>query len=79
MIDYILGTTNERQLTYVGHSQGTTSFFVMASERPEYNQKIKSMHALAPVAFMKHCSNPYVWAGMPIIVAIEVRLLFYLI
>lgn len=52
MIDYILATTNFEQLQYVGHSQGTTACFVMASERPEYNDKIKMMHALAPVAFM---------------------------
>lgn len=52
MIDYILDTTGFEQLHYVGHSQGTTAFFVMASERPEYNDKIKMMHALAPIAFM---------------------------
>ncbi|XP_026468931.1 lipase 3-like [Ctenocephalides felis] len=57
MLDYILDTTGEQKLTYVGHSQGTTSFWVMASEKPEYNTKIKSMQALAPVAFMSHVTN----------------------
>ncbi|XP_026468936.1 lipase 3-like [Ctenocephalides felis] len=71
MIDYVLETTNQRSLSYVGHSQGTTSFFVMTSERPEYNQKIKSMHALAPVAYIGHCWNPYALAGMPLIIPIE--------
>lgn len=46
MIDYVLLTTNQTSLFYVGHSQGTTSFFVMCSERPEYNEKIKMMHAV---------------------------------
>lgn len=50
MIDYVLIATGQKQLFYIGHSQGTTAFFVMCSERPEYNAKIKMMHALAPVA-----------------------------
>ncbi|XP_019872675.1 lipase 3 isoform X2 [Aethina tumida] len=57
-IDYILEETNQTQLYYVGHSQGTTAFFVMASERPEYNQNIKLMMALAPVAFMSNFPHP---------------------
>lgn len=39
-------------LIYVGHSMGTTSLFVMLSEKPEYNEKIKLFIALAPVAYM---------------------------
>ncbi|KAJ8713467.1 hypothetical protein PYW07_013837 [Mythimna separata] len=52
MIDYALEKSGQERLHYVGHSQGTTSFFVMGSMRPEYNAKIISMHALAPVAYM---------------------------
>lgn len=59
MIDYALGVTGQSQVYYAGHSQGTTSFFVMASERPEYNQKIRLMSALAPVAFMSNIPNPF--------------------
>ncbi|XP_022830192.1 lipase 3-like [Spodoptera litura] len=57
MIDYVLEATGEKRLHYVGHSQGTTSFFVMGAMRPEYNDKIISMHALAPVAYMAHNRN----------------------
>jgi lysosomal acid lipase/cholesteryl ester hydrolase len=39
-------------LIYIGHSMGTTALFVMLSEMPEYNEKIKLFIALAPVAFM---------------------------
>lgn len=39
---------------YVGHSQGATEFFIMAAERPEYNDKIISMNAFAPIAFLNH-------------------------
>jgi hypothetical protein len=31
---------------------GTTAAFVLLSEKPEYNQKIKLFVALAPVAYM---------------------------
>ncbi|XP_017075154.2 LOW QUALITY PROTEIN: lipase 1 [Drosophila eugracilis] len=58
MIDYVLKKTGSQKLSYFGHSQGTTSFFVMASSRPEYNSKIHLMSALAPVAFMKHMKAP---------------------
>lgn len=30
----------------------------MCSERPEYNEKIKMMHALAPVAYMNNAASP---------------------
>ena len=58
MIDYILEKTGNKKIFYIGHSQGTTSFFVMASELPEYNNKIISMHALAPVAYCSHITSP---------------------
>lgn len=58
MIDYVLNATNQSSLFYAGHSQGTTAFFVMCSERPEYNTKIKVMHALAPVVFMSNAKSP---------------------
>ncbi|CAK1556243.1 unnamed protein product [Leptosia nina] len=57
MIDYVLGQTGKTALHYIGMSQGTTSFFVMGSLRPDYNRKIISMQALAPVAYMKHSKN----------------------
>lgn len=57
-IDYILDKTNCSKLNFIGHSQGATSFMVMASERPEYNSKIRQMHAMAPCVFMDHVYNP---------------------
>lgn len=46
MIDFVLLNTGEKDLHYIGHSQGTTSFFVMTSLRKEMNAKIRTMHAL---------------------------------
>lgn len=58
MIDYILYKTGEKSLYYIGHSQGTTTFFVMSSTRPEYNRKIRLFIALAPVAYMRNAEGP---------------------
>ncbi|KAH8339109.1 hypothetical protein KR074_004414 [Drosophila pseudoananassae] len=54
MIDYIIDVTGFSQVHYAGHSQGTTVYLVLLSERPEYNEKIKSGHLLAPCAFFEH-------------------------
>lgn len=59
IIDFILAKTGFSDMLYVGHSQGTTAFFVMGSERPEYNKKIKAQFSLAPVAYMNHMFNPF--------------------
>lgn len=71
-IDYILSKTDQSELHYIGHSQGTSTFFVMLSERPEYNNKIKMMHALAPAAFLSHCKSPLIRAIVPYISTIRV-------
>ncbi|EDW12735.1 lipase 1 [Drosophila mojavensis] len=57
-IDYVLHETNRTSLHYIGHSQGTTSFFILGSERPEYMKKIFLMQALAPIVFFKYCKSP---------------------
>ncbi|EDW12727.1 lipase 1 [Drosophila mojavensis] len=63
LIDAVLAKTGFQKLSYFGHSQGTTSFFVMASTRPEYNAKIHVMSALAPVAYMGNVESPLVALG----------------
>ncbi|XP_011498523.1 PREDICTED: lipase 3-like [Ceratosolen solmsi marchali] len=58
MIDYILIETGHKKLFYIGHSQGSTAFFVMASLLPEYNDKIHAMFSLAPIAFCSRMFSP---------------------
>lgn len=53
-IDYALKETGAEKLYYAGHSMGTTAMWVLLSEKPEYNDKIELMNALAPVAYMSH-------------------------
>ncbi|CAH0398736.1 unnamed protein product [Chilo suppressalis] len=74
MIDYALAVSGRDGLHYVGHSQGTTVFFVMGSLRPVYNQKILSMHAFAPVAYMAHNENPVFRFLAPYALRIELAL-----
>lgn len=71
MIDYVSTTTGQPKIQYVGHSQGTTTFLVMASMRPEYNDKILSAHMLSPVAFMSHLTSPFVKAIVPFVFQLE--------
>lgn len=52
VVDYVLDYTKSKKVSYIGHSQGTTQFFVLASELPEYNEKIAVSVALAPIAWL---------------------------
>lgn len=59
-IDHIITITEMKKINFIGHSQGTTSFFVMMSERPEYNEKIDKFVAYAPLVFAAHVKSPII-------------------
>lgn len=63
-IDTVLAKTAQKSLHYIGHSQGTTSFFVMLSMYPEYNDKIRSFHGMAPVMHINHPCTLCQFLGM---------------
>ena len=49
-IDFILNKTKQEQLTYIGHSQGSTSLFAGMCLKPQYfKDKIRLFIAVAPV------------------------------
>uniref|UniRef100_A0A669Q4H0 Partial AB-hydrolase lipase domain-containing protein n=1 Tax=Phasianus colchicus TaxID=9054 RepID=A0A669Q4H0_PHACC len=58
MINFVLQKTGQKQLYYVGYSQGATIAFIAFSSMPELAQKIKTFFALAPVVTMKHVKSP---------------------
>lgn len=72
-IDYILNKTNQDKLYYVGHSQGTSDFMVMASTRPEYNEKIALSILLAPVVYMDSISSSFAQIGGKMQTMLRVR------
>ncbi|XP_045765480.1 lipase 3-like [Maniola jurtina] len=59
-VNYILSETRYSKVSYVGFSQGSTTFFVMCSMRPEFNKKINHAILLAPVAWLKHTKYPLI-------------------
>ncbi|XP_041970721.1 lipase 1-like [Aricia agestis] len=59
-VDYVLSATRSPKLTYVGYSQGSTTFLVLCSLRPEYNRKIDQAVLLAPVAWLVNIKHPLV-------------------
>ena len=54
MVDYVLNTTAEKGVFYVGHSQGSTLGFTQFPRNEELSRKIKLFTALAPVARIDH-------------------------
>lgn len=61
-IDYILNITGQKDLLYVGHSMGTTSYFAMAA-RAEYFDKVRLSVLLGPIAYNSHIPQPFAQIG----------------
>lgn len=60
IIDHILAQTGHEKLTYIGHSEGTTQFFLGASLIPDYfTAKVNLFVGLAPVASTANISAWY--------------------
>lgn len=58
-IDYIISKTGHQKIYYLGYSEGTTDFYVFASERPEYNDKIRLAICVAPSAYYEGTEFPF--------------------
>ncbi|KAK7071277.1 hypothetical protein SK128_015991 [Halocaridina rubra] len=58
MLDYVLNKSGVEKLHYIGHSMGTTVFFALMSSQPQYQDRVSSMIALAPVATVTSISSP---------------------
>ncbi|XP_067409061.1 lysosomal acid lipase/cholesteryl ester hydrolase-like [Emydura macquarii macquarii] len=58
MINFILQKTGQKQLYYVGYSQGCTMAFIAFSSMPQLAQKVKMFFALAPAATVAHAKSP---------------------
>uniref|UniRef100_A0A8D0HEY5 Partial AB-hydrolase lipase domain-containing protein n=1 Tax=Sphenodon punctatus TaxID=8508 RepID=A0A8D0HEY5_SPHPU len=58
MISFILEKTGQKQLYYVGYSQGCTMGFVAFSSMPQLAEKVKMFFALAPLSTLKYSRSP---------------------
>lgn len=54
MIDYILIKTGRPKLYFIGYSAGTSEFFPLVTQKPEYNDKIIVASLMAPAIFLNH-------------------------
>lgn len=54
MLDFILNVTDKAQVPVFGHSQGNLIFYVLGSERPEYNDKVSVLVALNPICRLRN-------------------------
>ncbi|CAB3231363.1 unnamed protein product [Arctia plantaginis] len=72
MIDYVLKETGVQKIQYIGFSQGTAVFWVMMSTRPEYNEKVSAMQALAPVGYVGNIKSPLIKAIAPFTNSLEI-------
>ncbi|OWK53540.1 Lysosomal acid lipase/cholesteryl ester hydrolase [Lonchura striata] len=59
MISFIEQKTGQKQLYYIGHSQGTTIGFIAFSTMPQLAQKIKVFLALSPVTTVIFSRSPF--------------------
>jgi len=73
-INYILNVTGQKQLTYIGHSQGTIQAFA-GFEKPEVAAKVNLFIALAPVAWV-HNSRSTLLRVLASLDAVDIFVLF---
>uniref|UniRef100_A0A8C3XE08 Lipase n=1 Tax=Cyanoderma ruficeps TaxID=181631 RepID=A0A8C3XE08_9PASS len=59
MINFIEQKTGQKQLYYIGHSQGTTIGFIAFSTMPQLARKIKVFFALSPVTTVMFSQSPF--------------------
>ncbi|XP_068744854.1 lipase member K-like [Montipora capricornis] len=57
MINYVLQVTGQKQLFYVGHSQGTLIAFNGFADNPDLGKKVKAFFALAPVYTLNNATK----------------------
>ena len=78
MIDYVLKTTGEKKLIYVGYSQGTMMGFAGFTANKTLARSIRAFFALAPVATLKHVVGAFRWMASRFpVIKVYVLLQFY--
>ena len=77
-IDFILEKTGLEQISYIGHSEGTTQMFLGASLNPSYfTEKINLYIAMAPVATTAYMGGSWLTSHLRLIEFVVVDVLKY--
>ena len=72
IIDYILNSTNNSKLAYIGHSQGTTQmFYALAKYGDSMREKLSLFVALAPVTKITNQKAELISVAADLYVAIK--------
>ncbi|KAF2979685.1 hypothetical protein EK904_003041 [Melospiza melodia maxima] len=59
-LNFILNKTGQKDVYYIGHSEGSAAGFIALSTYPDMPQKIKAFFALAPVTTITHSTSPMI-------------------
>lgn len=59
IVDTILERTSVHRIDYIGHSQGTTTFLLMAALLPRYQKYFRTVIGMSPIAFLSNIPNNY--------------------
>ncbi|NWX32542.1 LICH hydrolase, partial [Notiomystis cincta] len=59
-LKFIMNKTGQKDVYYIGHSEGSTAGFIAFTTYPGLSQKIKAFFALAPVITITHATSPLV-------------------
>ncbi|EGC34801.1 hypothetical protein DICPUDRAFT_34411, partial [Dictyostelium purpureum] len=65
-IDYILDVANRKQLSYIGHSQGTSIGFIAFNSNKKLEKKVNLFIALGPVTILTHSPIAKSAASIPL-------------
>ncbi|NXW26954.1 LIPM Lipase, partial [Phaetusa simplex] len=63
---FIMNKTGQKDVYYIGHSEGSAAGFIAFSTYPELAQRVKVFFAVAPVTTITHATSPLVtFARLP--------------
>ncbi|NXT81931.1 LICH hydrolase, partial [Zapornia atra] len=57
---FIMNKTGQKDIYYIGHSEGTTTGFIAFSTYPELAKRMKAFYALGPVTTILHSTSPLI-------------------
>lgn len=73
-IEKVLATSGADKLHYIGHSMGTTIFYVLGSERPDLMEKVRLAVHLAPVTYWSRIQSAVAKRAFQAAAVLKVRL-----